>query len=550
MAADGQRNMSKAKPGMFNSVELGLFASRVAAICEEMGALLGRVAFSPNIRDRLDYSCALFNRQGQLLGQATHIPVHLGSMAYAMADLSTSRSWQDGDMLILNDPYQGGTHLPDITLLAPVFAANKLVGFCANRAHHADIGSDAPGSMPVSNTLAEEGLLIAPTLLMENGTIDESFLQGLIQKLTSPDTSRGDFNAQIAANLLGAGRLRELVEVAGLSEFERQEADLQRWAETLAQQSLAKIPHGLYKFEDYLDDDGHGQTDIPIYVAINVGKDGINVDFTGTATQVAGNLNCPMPVTAAAVFYVLRCLMPAHMPACHGALQGIAITAAKGCLVNAQYPAAVAAGNVETSSRIVDAVCGALAQALPDEFPAASQGTMNNLAMGSRGEQGWDYYETLAGGMGASHDANGCSARHSHMTNTLNTPVEVLELNYPLRIERYAIRRGSGGGGKFHGGDGVVRQYRFLADAEVSLLTERRRLAPWGLHGGEPGQCGSNELDGQEIPGKLCFMAEAGQSLTIKTPGGGGYGLSGANPRYKSKASGFAKASIFFTGLP
>ena len=516
--------MSKHRTGTFDSVDLGLFASRVAAICEEMGALLGRVAFSPNIRDRLDYSCALFNRHGQLLGQATHIPVHLGSMAYAMGDLVGSRDWRAGDMLILNDPYQGGTHLPDITLLAPVFAAGELVGFCANRAHHADIGSDAPGSMPVSNTLAEEGLLISPTLLMKDGMVDESFLQSLIDHLTSPATSRGDFNAQIAANLLGAGRFKVLVEETGLDEFSRQENDLQRWAETLAQQSLAAIPQGMYAFEDYLDDDGHGQTDILVKVMVNVGEDGINVDFTGTANQVAGNLNCPMPVTAAAVFYVFRCLMPDHMPACHGALQGITITTPEACLVNAQYPAAVAAGNVETSSRIVDAVCGALAQALPGEFPAASQGTMNNLAMGSRGELSWDYYETLAGGMGASSVANGCSARHSHMTNTLNTPVEVLELNFPLRIERYTIRRGSGGDGEFRGGDGVVRQYRFLADAEVSLLTERRRLAPWGLNGGEPGQCGINELDGQAIPGKLCFKAEAGQTLTIKTPGGGGYG--------------------------
>lgn len=511
-----------------SSVELSLFASRVAAICEEMGALLGRVAFSPNIRDRLDYSCALFNREGQLLGQATHIPVHLGSMAYAMVELASSRQWQPGDMLILNDPYKGGTHLPDITLLSPVFCSNKrvveLVGFCANRAHHADIGSDAPGSMPVSSTLDEEGLLIPPTLLMKNEQVDEALLQTMLQKLTSPDTSRGDFNAQIAANLLGAGRLQELVGAMGSSAFEQMEQGLQAWAETLARKSLAVIPDGRYEFEDFLDDDGHGQTDIAIKVALNIKDGAVEVDFTGTAGQVQGNLNCPIPVTAAAVVYVFRCLMPSHMPACHGAFQGLSIKAPKGCLVNAESPAAVAAGNVETSSRIVDVVCGALAQAIPGRIPAASQGTMNNLAMGKRGRNGWDYYETLAGGMGAAFDSNGCSARHSHMTNTLNTPVEVLELNYPLRIERYAIRRGSGGGGEFHGGDGVVREYRFLADAEVSLLTERRRLSPWGLNGGQPGSCGSNQLDGQKIPGKLNFNAEAGQTLTIKTPGGGGYG--------------------------
>ena len=352
----------------------------------------------------------------------------------------------------------------------------------------------------------------------------EALLQTMLQKLTSPDTSRGDFNAQIAANLLGAGRLQELVSAVGLSAFEQLEQGLQAWAETLARKSLAVIPDGRYEFEDFLDDDGHGQTDIPIKVSLNIKDGAVEVDFAGTAGQVQGNLNCPIPVTAAAVVYVFRCLMPSHMPACHGAFQGLSIKAPKGCLVNAESPAAVAAGNVETSSRIVDVVCGALAQAIPGRIPAASQGTMNNLAMGKRGRNGWDYYETLAGGMGAAFDSNGCSARHSHMTNTLNTPVEVLELNYPLRIERYAIRRGSGGGGEFHGGNGVVREYRFLADAEVSLLTERRRLSPWGLKGGQPGRCGSNELNGQMIPGKLNFNAEAGQTLTIKTPGGGGYG--------------------------
>ena len=517
--------MNTQQTGSFNSVELGLFSSRIAAICEEMGALLGRVAFSPNIRDRLDYSCALFNRHGHLLGQATHIPVHLGSMAYAMVDLVESREWQAGDMLILNDPYKGGTHLPDITLVAPVFVSDQLVGFCANRAHHADIGSDAPGSMPVSRALAEEGILIPPTLLMRNGEVIEDFLQSILQGLTSPDTSRGDFNAQIAANLLGAGRLQELVAVGGQAEFEQQESNLQSWAQSLVLQSLACIPVGEYQFEDYLDDDGYGHTDIPVKVRISVGNDGVEVDFSGTADQVEGNLNCPMPVTAAAVFYVFRCLMPAHTPACHGALQGVTISAPLGCLVNARAPAAVAAGNVETSSRIVDTVCGALAQALPGQFAAASQGTMNNLAMGKRGQQGWDYYETLAGGMGAAHDCDGQSARHSHMTNTLNTPVEVLELNYPLRIEQYAIRRGSGGAGQFRGGDGVKRQYLFLEAAEVSLLTERRRNPPWGLEGGQAGECGRNELDGQELPGKIRFQAVPGQTLTIMTPGGGGYGM-------------------------
>ena len=265
--------MNEPQTNPLNSVELGLFSSRIAAICEEMGALLGRVAFSPNIRDRLDYSCALFNRQGHLLGQATHIPVHLGSMAYAMVDLVGSRDWDAGDMLILNDPYKGGTHLPDITLVAPVFASGQLVGFCANRAHHADIGSDAPGSMPVSRALEEEGILIPPTLLMRNAEVDEEFLQSILQKLASPDTSRGDFNAQIAANLLGVSRLQSLVEASGFRAFSIQESNLQSWAQALVFQSLAMIPNGQYQFEDYLDDDGYGQTDIPVKVTINVKDD-------------------------------------------------------------------------------------------------------------------------------------------------------------------------------------------------------------------------------------------------------------------------------------
>jgi N-methylhydantoinase B len=428
-------------------------------------------------------------------------------------------------MLILNDPYKGGTHLPDVTLVAPVFAHNELAGFCANRAHHADIGSDAPGSMPVSRDLAEEGILISPALIMRDGQVDEGFLQSVLAKLTNPSTSRGDFNAQIAANLLGSQRLSCLIESSAPGEFEHQENSLQNWARSLVHQSLSLIPNGQYQFRDYLDDDGYGETAIPVEVKISVHDEGVEVDFSGTAAQVEGNLNCPMPVTAAAVFYVFRCLMPAHTPACHGALQGVNITAPEGCLINALPPAAVAAGNVETSSRIVDVVCGALAQALPQQLAAASQGTMNNLAMGQRGESGWDYYETLAGGMGAAHNGNGSSARHSHMTNTLNTPVEVLELNYPLRITRYSIRRDSGGAGKYSGGDGLVRQYCFLEDAEVSLLTERRTHRPWGLEGGGAGQCGRNELDGRELPGKLQFNAVAGQTLTIMTPGGGGYGL-------------------------
>jgi N-methylhydantoinase B len=515
------------------AVELSLFASRVAAVCEEMGALLGRAAFSPNIRDRRDYSCALFDAEGQLLGQATHIPVHLGSMAHAMGGLAASRSWRDGDMLILNDPFRGGTHLPDITLIAPVYCERRLIGFCANRAHHADIGAEAPGSMPVSTSLAEEGLRIPPTLLLRDGKIIEDRLEQLLGQLRDGAAARGDFSAQIAANRLGVKRLaglaRELDSDRGARFFEQRCRMLQDYAERVSRATLADIPDGTYRFEDRMDDDGLGAESpaprgVPIRVALRIVGGEAEVDFEGTSPQVAGNLNCPLAVTAAAVFYVFRCLMPPQLPACAGALRPFRLTAPEGCLVNAREPAAVTAGNVETSTRIVDAVCGALARAVPKRIPAAAQGTMNNLAMGRPGAGGWDYYETIAGGHGASAAHAGLSARHSHMTNTLNTPVEVIERHYPLRVERYQLRRGSGGGGRHRGGDGVNRVYRFLEDAELSIISERRRFRPWGLEGGAPGAPGENRLDGQAMPAKCQQSVKAGQVLEIQTPGGGGYG--------------------------
>ena len=486
--------------------------------------MLGRVAFSPNIRDRLDYSCALFDADGRLLGQATHIPVHLGSMAYAMGDLVRSMDWAPGDMVMLNDPYRGGTHLPDVTFIAPVFSGATLVGFSANRAHHADIGAEAPGSMPLSRRLAEEGGLISPVKVMRQGAWREEVLGPVLDRLQDRATSFGDFSAQAAANHLAQQRLAALAGALGVAALARNAEALQHYAARLARASLADLPAGRYTFCDRLDDDGMGSRDIPIEVAITLEGGSVEVDFTGTAEQVPGNLNCPLPVTAAAVIYVFRCLMPAQVPACHGAMRDIGLRAPAGCLVNARPPAAVAAGNVETSTRVVDAVCGALAQAAPERVPAASQGTMNNLAMGARGNGGWDYYETLAGGHGACARADGRSARHSHMTNTLNTPVEVLERHYPLRIERYALRRGSGGDGRHRGGDGVVRSYRFLGDADLTILSERRVHGPWGLAGGAPGSPGRNRLDGQPVQGKLAARVRAGQLLEIETPGGGGYG--------------------------
>ena len=507
-----------------DAVALSLFASQVSAICEEMGAVLGRTALSPNVRDRLDYSCALFDADGRLLGQATHIPVHLGSMAFAMRGLVERREWRPGDVLVVNDPFSGGTHLPDVTLIEPVFIGGRCVGFCANRAHHADIGANAPGSMPASDRLDEEGLVIPPTWLERDGERNVELLDHWMGRVARPEIARGDLSAQRTANRTGRRRLAALVEPLGREAFGTLSAGLQSYAERLAAAELARIPGGRYEFTDVLDDDGHGHEDVPIAIRVDVKEGRVHVDFEGTAAQVRGNVNCPMPVTAAAVHYVFRCLMPPQTPACDGAMKRITLSAPRGSLVNAEPPAAVAAGNVETSMRIVDTVCGALAKALPGRIPAASQGTMNNVAMGSRGDGAWDYYETLAGGCGAGPGADGATARHSHMTNTLNTPVEILERHYPVRVERYAVRRGSGGDGRHRGGDGIVRSYRFLAPASVSLLTERRRHGPWPLQGGEAGEVGENRLDGEVLPPKCMRDVAEGALLEIRTPGGGGYG--------------------------
>ena len=509
-----------------NSIDLSIFSSRINAICDEMGAVLKKAAFSPNIKDRLDFSCAIFDHSGELCAQAAHIPVHLGSMAYAMTEIVQAIDWSPGDMLILNDPYLGGTHLPDVTLVASVFAGDSLAGFVVNRAHHADIGCHSPGSMPVSRSLEEEGLVIAPQPLLRQGTLDQSLLRQITAVTARPVDSRADLSAQISANKTGVRRLLKLIDEWGLKQYRQGLAELNGYAQRLARHGLKSIPLGHYRFTDYMESDGSGRTDLPVQVEVSVRETGVHVDFSGTAPQVEGNINCPLSVTAAAVYYVFRCLMPAQTPASAGAFRDIGITAPAGCLVNARRPAAVAAGNVETSSRIVDALLGALHQAVPEQVPAASQGTMNNLAMGSSATagEGWSYYETLAGGMGAGAHGGGLSAVQTHMTNTLNTPVEVVETRFPLRIQRYQVRAGSGGRGRRQGGDGLIREYRFLAPASVTLLTERRRLAPWGLAGGEAGRPGVNRLNRQPLAAKCSLAVNSGDVLEIQTPGGGGYG--------------------------
>jgi N-methylhydantoinase B len=505
-------------------IALSLFASRIEAVCDEMGAALKRAAFSPNIRDRLDFSCAVFDARGELCAQAAHIPVHLGSMAYAMRGIVGRMDWHPGDMVVVNDPFLGGTHLPDITVIAPLFVGERIVGFVANRAHHANVGGNTPGSMPVSRSLDEEGMVIPPTKLVRGGEPDDTVFDAILEATGESGELAGDFAAQLSANRTGLTRLGELVRVMGPEDYEEALAELNDYGERLARAALADLPDGTYRFRDLLDDDGIGHRDITIAATITVDAGSAHVDFAGTSPQIPGNVNCPLSVAAAAVYYVFRCLMPTHTPACAGTFRPITLSAPEGCLVNARRPAAVAAGNVETSTRIVDVISGALAEALPGHIPAASHGSMNNVAMGARGTQAWDYYETIGGGMGAGARGGGLSAVQTHMTNTLNTPVEVLESRFPLRVVRYAIRRGSGGKGARPGGDGLVREYEFMAPAQVTLLTERRRHAPWGLAGGQAGMPGENRLNGQALPGKTCLTVAAGDRLAIHTPGGGGYG--------------------------
>lgn len=511
-----------------DAIALGLFSSRIEAVCDEMGAVLRRSALSPNIKDRLDFSCAVFDAHGRLCAQAAHIPVHLGSMAFAMADLVAGRRWQSGDMLVVNDPYLGGTHLPDVTVVAPVIVEAELMGFVANRAHHANIGADSPGSMPISRTLEEEGFVIPPSFIQQQNRLDEALFERLSGGQGQSSQSAGDFRAQMSANAVGVQRLAGLIETTGLARFKSLLGALNDYAERVARDSLRAIPAGCYAFSDFMDDDGLGAQDVPICVQIQIGDGQVAVDFAGTGAQVTGNINCPLPVTAAAVFYVFRCLMPAQTPGCAGSFRPIRISAPEGSLVNARRPAAVAAGNVETSSRIVDFVLGALAGAIPGRIPAASQGTMNNIAMGSRDPTAaWDYYETLGGGTGGNARAAGLSGVQSHMTNTLNTPVESLESHYPLRVTRYGLRRGSEGAGQHAGGAGLIREYQFLAPAEVTLLTERRRRAPWGAQGGGAAAVGENRLNGALLPGKCQLHVNEGDLLTLATPGGGGWGLAG-----------------------
>ncbi len=508
-----------------STIQLSLFTHKINALCGEMGAQLRHAAFSPNIRDRLDYSCAMFDSQGQMCAQAAHIPVHLGSMAFAMEGIVSQFDWRDGDIVIFNNPYLGGTHLPDVTLVMPVFVADQCIGFVANRAHHADIGSDEPGSMPLSSSLEQEGIVISPQYLGRNNQIDENLYSKIFLQVQQKDNTYADLSAQLGANIHGVTRLKLLVAEFGADQYKQLVEHVFDYAQTMAISQLKRIPDGKYSAMDYMDDDGLGNTNIRIKVNVSVDNGKIEVDFSGTDKQVQGNINCPKAVTAAAVFYVFRCLMTDDVPSCKGTFNSISIKTTAGNLVDAEYPAAVAAGNVETSSRIVDVLFAALSKASPNEIPAASQGTMNNIAMGMHGENSWSYYETIGGGAGATASNPGMDAVQTHMTNTQNTPIEILEMNYPLRVSRYQIRNASGGYGQQSGGCGIIREFEFLQPASVTILSERRMHAPYGLNGGESGKPGKNFLNDREIDGKVSVSVQVGDKVRLETPGGGAYGV-------------------------
>jgi N-methylhydantoinase B len=551
-------------------IELEIFKNLYHSIAEEMGAALRRTAFSPNIKERRDYSCAVFDARGEVIAMGDHMPVHLGSMPMSVRAAIAHSHLAPGDMAMLNDPFAGGTHLPDITLVAPVFVEKMRTRrkssrapdfYVASRAHHADVGGTYPGSMGLCREIYQEGFRIPPVKIMRAGKLDSDVRDLLLANVRTPREREGDLGAQIAACHTGAARLREICARYGTAKAQRAAADLLDYSDEIMRGFLANVPSGNYRAEDYLDNDGVSDKPVKIAVEVRVGgpreaakalsrgvrpsrseslpkptsgKPSVVVDFSGTDPQVEGSINAVEAITYSACFYVFRCLVQEDIPATAGLMRSIQVIAPAGTVVNARPPAAVAGGNVETSQRIVDVLLRALAPAVPDRIPAAASGTMNNLTIGGidpRTGEPFAYYETIAGAMGARPTKNGVSGVHTHMTNSLNTPAEALEYAYPLRVRQYGLRRGSAGEGKHRGGEGVVREIEVLTDAEVTLLADRRQHGPWGLHGGADGAVGKASVlraDGshQPLPGKFNVRLRKGERIRIESPGGGGWGKS------------------------
>ena len=533
-------------------IELEIFKNLFHSIAEEMGAALRRTAFSPNIKERRDYSCAVFDGDGEVIAMGDHMPVHLGSMPMSVRAAIAACDMGSGDVVMLNDPFRGGTHLPDITLVAPVYvnANRRPVGkvrltshprrarrlpdfYVASRAHHSDVGGTFPGSMGLCREIYQEGFRIPPVRLIRQGVMDRDVLALLLNNVRTPEEREGDLRAQIAACHTGAQRLREVCARYGINRVTRAGQELLEYSERLMRSFLERVPQGSYTAEDFLDNDGI--TDRPVKVAVTVTssrKGKVTVDFSGSDPQVEGSVNAVEAITYSACFYVFRCLLADDVPATAGLMRPIQVIAPEGTIVNARPPAAVAGGNVETSQRIVDVLLRALAHAIPGQIPAAASGTMNNLTIGGidpRTKNPFAYYETIAGGMGARPGKDGVSGVHTHMTNSLNTPAEALEYAYPLRVRHYSLRSASGGDGEHRGGDGIVREIEVLTDCEVTLLADRRTHAPWGLAGGEAGSAGRASVIRQngaveEMPGKFSTRLRSGERIRIESPGGGGWG--------------------------
>ena len=515
----------------FDPTTLEIYRALFTSVAEEMGVALRRTAFSPNIKERRDYSCAVFDSNGRVIAQGDHMPVHLGSMPMAVAAALAEIEIAPGDVVALNDPFAGGTHLPDVTLVMPVVRGLRTLFYVANRAHHADIGGATPGSMGLATDIYGEGIRIPPIRLVRNGIPDADTMRLLLANVRGNVERRGDFDAQIGSLKTGAARLLEIIERRGESEATEYASQLISYSARLMRYTIASIPDGTYDAEDALDDDGVEDRPVMIRVRITIEDERALIDFTGSAPQVVGAINAVEAITVSAVSYVFRCLVGGEVPASAGLMEPIEVIAPRGTVVNANPPASVAGGNVETSQRIVDVLFKALAKALPDRIPAASQGTMNNLTIGgidSRNGQEFSYYETVAGGMGARPMLDGMSGVHTHMTNSLNTPAEALEYAYPLRVREYRLRKGSGGEGKQRGGDGVVREIETLVPARMSLLADRRKRQPYGLSGGADGAAGVNVIirdkHAQKIAAKGSHDLKAGDRIRIETPGGGGWG--------------------------
>lgn len=519
-----------------HAIDFEVFKNLYLAIAEEMGVTLCRTGFSPNIKERLDYSCAVYDADGETIAQGDHMPVHLGAMPLSVRAAIDSVPMQRGDIAVLNDPFQGGTHLPDITLVSPVFVgkANAPTFYVANRAHHSDVGGMSPGSMPVAREIYQEGLIIPPILLVKGGAIVKDVWNLILANVRTPDEREGDLSAQIAANRVAERRLLDVVRKYGKPRAVAFAKALQDYTERVVRAAIGKIPAGVYEFEDALDNDGFSDAPVPIRAKLTIvparGKKGAHatVDFTGSGAQVQGSVNANFAITLSACLYAIRCLVDEDVLYNAGVSRTLTVIAPPGTIVNALKPAAVAGGNVETSQRITDVVFGALGKALPDRMPAASQGTMNNITLGGTSPSRFAYYETMAGGMGGRRGMDGLSGVHTHMSNTRNTPVEAIEHYLPVRINQYALRKGSGGAGAARGGDGIIREYEMLADTSVTLLSDRRERGPYGAQGGAPGAPGRNTLirnqREEKLPGKIEMSLRKGDRLKIETPGGGGYG--------------------------